>query len=144
MKSAPEIPAEWLARLLSIERADRTQTEAALRELYSASELPAPDRFFWFDSPYAALWAMALLTAEHDALWQRIVEAMGRYKRQRELMERMRTAMCQSAALPDWKSLVATAGKPMALFLLRFAIQSLSTILRTAGRAAGHRVSSVT
>ena len=144
MKSAPETRAQWLASLLSIEPADRAQAEAALRELYIASELPAPDRFFWFDSPYAALWAMALLTAAHDAVWQRIVEAVARYKRQRELMERMRTAMCQSATLPGWKSLVAAAGKPMALFLLRFVIRSLSTILRTAGRAAGPPVGSVT
>jgi hypothetical protein len=117
MKSALETRAEWLVILRSTEPADRARAEAALRELYVASELPAPGHFFWCDSPYSALWAMALVTAEYDPLWKRIVEAMSRYKRERELMERRRTAMCKSAALRDWKSLADAAGKPMALFL---------------------------
>jgi hypothetical protein len=29
--------------------------------------------------------------AAHHALWQRIIDAMGRYKRERELIERLRT-----------------------------------------------------
>jgi cytochrome P450 len=132
MKSALEIRAEWLASLRSTEPTDRARAEAALRELYIASELPAPGHFFRCDSPYAALWAMALLTAEYDALWRRIVEAVARYKRERELMERIRTTMCQSAALPDLKSLAEAAGKPMALFLMHQSQQQLRKMICTA------------
>jgi hypothetical protein len=56
-----------------------------VRELYVASELSSPQHIFWFDSPFAALWAMALLTAAHDSLWRGIVDAMGRNKRQRDV-----------------------------------------------------------
>jgi hypothetical protein len=44
---------------------------------------------------------------------------MGRYKRERELIERLRTTMCQGAAQPDWQSLVAAAGKPMAMQMMQ-------------------------
>jgi len=117
MKTAPEIRAEWLAQLLSTASVDRPHAEASLRDLYLAADLPPPSHFFWFDSPYSALWAMGLLMAAHDPLWQRILDAMGRYKRERELIERLRITMCQDAALTDWPSLVVAAGQPMAMQL---------------------------
>ena len=117
MKTAAEIRAEWLAQLLSTAPIDRARAEAALRDLYQASDLAPPSHFFWFDSPYNALWAMGLLMAGHDAIWQRIVDAMSRYKRERELIERLRVTLCQAAAQPDWQSLLAAAGQPMAMQL---------------------------
>ncbi len=117
MQTAPEIRAEWLALLLSTAPIDRPQAETTLRDLYLASDLPPPGHFFWFDSPYSALCAMGLLMAAHDDLWQRIVDAMGRYKRERELIEHLRIRMCHDAAQPNWHSVVALAGKPMAMQL---------------------------
>jgi hypothetical protein len=109
--------AEWLSRLLSTVPIQRTQAEAAVREVYLACDLLPPKCFLWFDSVYAALWAMALLSAGHDTLWQQIVQAMSLYKRERETIERLRITMCESANQPDWKSLASAAGKPMALMM---------------------------
>jgi hypothetical protein len=117
MTNTAQVRAEWLSRLLSTAPVERTQAEAAVREVYLACDLPPPRCFLWFDSPYGALWAMALLSAEHDALWQQIVQAMSRYKREREMIERLQIAMCKTANQPDWKSLVAAAGKPMGLMM---------------------------
>jgi hypothetical protein len=117
MTNAAQIRAEWLSRLLSTASVDRAETEAAVREVYLACDLSPPQCFLWFDSPYAALWAMALLSAGHDALWQNIVQAMSRYKREREMIERLQVTMCKSINQPDWKSLIAAAGKPMSLIM---------------------------
>ncbi|HLK85834.1 MAG TPA: hypothetical protein VKT27_04945 [Candidatus Binataceae bacterium] len=117
MSQAAQVRAEWLSRLLSTAPVERPKAEAAVREVYLACDLPPPRFFLWFDSPYAGLWAMGLLSAGHDALWQQIVQAMSRYQRERELIERLQAAMCRSADQPDWKSLVSAAGKPMALVM---------------------------
>lgn len=119
MHSDPQICAEWLARLLSTEPADRPRAESALCDLYAAAGLPPPKHFFWFDSPFAAAWAVALLTEPHDFLWQRIMQDLDRRKREREYIERARARLCQSAAQPEWKSLVALAGEPLSLSRMR-------------------------
>lgn len=124
MKTAAEIRAEWLAQLLSTAPIERAEAETTVRDLYIASDLAPPSHVFWFDSPYSALWAMGLLMAGNDALWQRIVDAMNRYKRERELIERVRVALCQAAAQPEWQSLIAAAGPPMAMQLAYQAHQS--------------------
>ena len=113
MPNTLETRADWLAALLSTEPADRPRTESTLRELYAASGVAIPEHFFWFDSPHAALWAVALLSEAHDFLWRRIVDAVSRTKRDREFIDRIRVAMCQNAAQPDWKSLAIMAGEPM-------------------------------
>src|SRR5216683_8430653 len=113
MRNTLETRADWLAQLLSTEPPDRGQAEAALGELYAASGLPIPEHFFWFDSPHAALRAVALLSEPHDFLWKRFIEAVSRTKRDREFIDRLRVAMCQSAGQLDWKSLVIAAGEPM-------------------------------
>src|SRR5690242_18916753 len=117
MSNAAQVRAEWLSRLLSTAPVERPEAEAAVREVYLACDLPPPRCFLWFDSPYLALWAMALLSAGHDALWQQIVQAMSRYKREREMIERLQVTMCRSAYQSDWKLLLAAAGKPMALMM---------------------------
>jgi hypothetical protein len=117
MTNAAQVRAEWLSRLLSTAPVERTQAQAAVREVYLACDLRPPRCFLWFDSPYGALWAMALLSAGHDALWHQIVQAMSRYKREREMIERLQIAMCKTANQPDWKSLVAAAGKTMGLMM---------------------------
>ncbi len=113
MRTALEIRADWLARLLSIEPADHSRAESALRDLYAAAGFQPPQAFFWFDSPSAAAWAVAVLTGPHDFIWQRMIEALGRRRRERENIDRVRAALCRSAAQADWKSLLAVAGEPL-------------------------------
>jgi hypothetical protein len=113
MRTADEIRAEWLASLLSTEPADRPRTESALRDLYSLADLAPPEHFFWFDSPFWAAWAVALLSEPHDSIWQRTIADVSRRKREREFIDRVRASLCESAGQPDWKTLLATAGGPV-------------------------------
>jgi hypothetical protein len=110
MRTVDEIRADWFACLLSTEPAERPCTESAQRELYSLADLTAPEHIFWLDSPSAAAWAVGLLSEPHDFLWQRIIADAGRRKREREYMDHVRAALCESAGQPDWKTLVAAAG----------------------------------
>ena len=119
MRTAIEIRAAWLADLLSTTPADRPRAESALRDLYTAAGFAPPEHFFWFESPFAAAWAVALLNEPHDFLWQRMLEAVGRNKREREYIDGARAALCRSAALSDWKSLLAAAGEPIAANRMR-------------------------
>jgi hypothetical protein len=104
MRSAVEIRTAWLASLFSTESADRTRTESALRDLYTSAGLAPPEHFFWFDSPFGAAWAVALLCEPHDFIWQRIIADVGRRKRECEYMDRVRASLCKSAGQPDWKT----------------------------------------
>jgi len=61
MSNAAQVRAEWLSRLLSTAPVERPEAEAAVRQVYLACDLPPPRCFLWFDSPYLALWAMALV-----------------------------------------------------------------------------------
>ena len=69
MTSPHDIRAAWLARLLSTEPADRAAAESSVRRLYAAAGFPEPRHIVWFDSPFAASWAVALLMAPHHGLW---------------------------------------------------------------------------
>jgi hypothetical protein len=121
MRTADEIRAEWLASLLSTEPADRPRTESALGDLYALADLAPPDHFFWFDSPFLAAWAVGLLSEPHDFIWQRIIADVSRRKREREYIDRVRASLCESAGLPDWKTLLATAGGPVSGSRMRLA-----------------------
>jgi len=120
MRTALEIRAAWLADLLSTALADRPRAESALRDF---TPHPASHRrnIFWFDSPFMVSWAVALLNEPHDFLWQRMLEAVGRNKRQREHIDGVRAAPCRSAAVSDWKSLLAAAGEQLAANQMRLA-----------------------
>lgn len=111
MRTDDEIRADWRGHLLSTEPADRPRAESALRELYSLAELAPPEHIFWLDSPFAAAWAVGLLSEQHDFIWQRIIEAASRRKSERDYMDQVRAKLCESVGQPDWKTLVAEAGE---------------------------------
>ena len=70
MTPAP-IREEWFRRLLSTEPADRAIVDAAVRDLYAATGFAPPQRCCWFESPFAASWAVALLIeAQHPVIGQ--------------------------------------------------------------------------
>jgi hypothetical protein len=121
MRTADEIRAEWLKSLLSTEPADRPRTESALRDLYALADLAPPEHFFWFDSPFWAAWAVGLLSELHDFIWQRIIADVSRRKRERDYIDRVRASLCASAGQPDWKTLLATAGRPVSGSRMRLA-----------------------
>jgi hypothetical protein len=103
----------WLAHLLSTEPADRPHAQDAVRDLYAAAGFEPPRYLFWFDSPFDACWANALLTAPHSAIWPSLLDAFGKVKAYRENLERVRAALCESAAESNWEALLAVAWLPM-------------------------------
>jgi hypothetical protein len=112
--------ANWLSWLVSTEPANRPRTESCLRDLYAAAGLAVPGHFFWFDSPFKAAWGVGLLKARHDLLWQRILDAVGRNKREREFLERLRAEMCHGIGQRDWESVLALAGEPVDSAVMAF------------------------
>lgn len=109
-----QIRSAWLASLLSTEPADRPRAESELRDLYAAAPpagLPPPVYCFWFDSPFRAALAVALLKGGPYRSVVRILEGTGGPKPDRETMESIRSALCQRAQL-DWDSLTAVLGGP--------------------------------
>jgi hypothetical protein len=105
--------ANWLSWLVSTEPADRKHAESSLAEMYAAAGMTPPSHFFWFDSPFMAAWAAGLLKAPHDFIWQRLLEAVARNKRERYFIERIRAELCEKAGVTNWESLLATAGGPL-------------------------------
>src|SRR6187200_3516026 len=94
----------WLAQLFSTDAADRPQAERSVRDLYAAAGFPAPTRFVWFDSPFAASWAVALLIEPHHPVWRDQLSATRRSRGLREHAERAEAALraqCSASSLAD-------------------------------------------
>ena len=112
MKSPSQIRADWLAQLHSTEPADRPRAEAGVRRLYAAAGFREPQHFLWFDSPFAASWAVALLIAPSHFLWgQKLASGLSRDARER--FDRTRSALGTRLGLADWNQVLAAAGTPL-------------------------------
>src|SRR5690349_21239747 len=55
--------ARWLTQLQSTDAADRARAEAGARRMAAAAGFKEPQHFLWFDSPFAASWALAVVVA---------------------------------------------------------------------------------
>ena len=113
MTSSDHIRENWLGFLLSTEAADRLSAEAAVQALYAASGLAQPRHFFWFDAPFDACWANAILTAPYSQIWRQLLAAYGQVKAYRENLDRVRAMLCRSASQPDLGELLKAVGAPM-------------------------------
>jgi hypothetical protein len=94
----------WLAQLFSTDAADRPQAEGSVRDLYAAAGFPAPTRIVWFDSPFAASWAVAVLIEPHHPVWRDQLNAARRSRGLREHAERAEAALraqCSASSLAD-------------------------------------------
>lgn len=106
-------PEDWLSHLLATEPANRPEAESALCDLYAASGLPAPQYFFWCDSPFKAVFAMMLLAAARDAFMRKMVAALERIACERKLLDTVHQEMLRAASQPDWDSLTRLAGESL-------------------------------
>lgn len=112
-RTSSEIRSRWLAQLLSTEPADRPQAQAAVREIYAAAGFETPRYVFWFDSPFDACWANALLSAPHSSIWPQMLAGLAQIRTHREKIEQVRAQLCGSAAENNWDALVGAVGRPM-------------------------------
>jgi len=63
MTPLAENRARWLAQLKSTEPAHRARAEDGARRMAAAAGFKEPQHFLWFDSPFAASWALAVVVA---------------------------------------------------------------------------------
>ena len=113
MTNPDDIRSRWLAQMLSTEPAARSLSEAAVRQLYVVAGFEPPRYLFWFDSPFDACWANALLTAPHSFIWAQMVKGLGMAKAHREDLDRVRAALCKAVGASDWEAVLAAVGPPM-------------------------------
>jgi hypothetical protein len=113
MTPTTEIRANWLAQLHSTEPADRPRAEDGVRRLYAAAGFPKPRHFIWFDSPFAASWAVALLVAPHHFLWGETLSSPALSRDARQRFGQARSALGTRLGLADWDQVLADAGIPL-------------------------------
>jgi len=104
MSSPENTRAQWLALLLSTEPADRERAQESVRALYQAAAFGTPSRFCWFDSPFTASWAVALLVEPHHQIWRDLLRSARKTRGQREQVERAEAALqeqCGVATLAE-------------------------------------------
>src|ERR1044071_7312038 len=112
MKSHSEIRAAWLAQLLSTEPADRPRAESAVRRLHAAAGFAEPRRVLWFESPFEASWAVALLAAPHYQTWRDRFSSRKATRDERDRAEQMRATLSERLEIVDWNQMPAIAGRP--------------------------------
>ena len=117
MKSAADTRAEWLQYLVSTSPADRPRAEAAVRRLYTAAGFAEPRHVLWFDSPFEASWAVAVLVAPHHHLWSQRLAPGSVSRDDRPRVDRARSALGTALGLSDWNAVLGTVGGPMGMHL---------------------------
>ena len=112
MTSNSEIRAAWLAQLLSTDAADRPRAESAVGRLYAAAGFVEPRHVLWFDSPYDASWAVALLAAPHNPMWGNRFSLRGATRDDKQRAEKMRASLCDRLSASDWNQAASVVGLP--------------------------------
>src|SRR5262245_50983524 len=97
----PEVLARWRDHLFSTTPADRAATEAAVRPSYTAAGISPPRFFGWFDSPYAAAWAVALLLEPRDRNWHTLVGDARRRRADRKRIEQAESQLLAQTSQRD-------------------------------------------
>src|SRR4051812_46369562 len=109
MTSLAEMRAEWLTYLLSTAPADRPAAQAGVRRLYAAAGFNEPQHFVWFDSPFAATWAVALLVAPYHHLWSDRLRSSGLTRSDKDRIEQTRATLISQLRASDWANAQALA-----------------------------------
>jgi hypothetical protein len=104
----------WLARLLSTEPADRVRAETTVRDLYAAAGFATPRHLCWFDSPFAAAWAVALLIEPHHHAWRPLIDAERRSRQGRPSIDTAEAALCRLCGVDSLAAAQKEMGAPLA------------------------------
>jgi uncharacterized protein DUF6745 len=105
---------DWLARLLSTDPADRARAETAVRDLYTSAGFAEPRHLCWFDSPFAAAWAVALLIEPHHYAWRSLIDAERRSRQGRQAIEAAEAALCRLCGVDSLAAARKEIGAPLA------------------------------
>ena len=104
--------ADWLKLLLTTEPADRPRAESGVRDLYAACGLPHPRYLLWYESPFDAAWAVAMLVSGYDQVWRHIIDRESRVPAQRAKMQVAQADLCRRLAEADWAGACSAMGLP--------------------------------
>jgi uncharacterized protein DUF6745 len=108
-----QLSVAWLARLLSTEPADRVRAETAVRDLYVSAGFAGPRHLWWFDSPFAASWAVALLIEPHSYAWRPLIDAERRSRQGRTSIEEAEGAIYRLCGVDSLAAAQQEMGPPL-------------------------------
>jgi len=112
MKSKLEIRSAWLTELQSTSAADRARAEAAIARLYAAAKFPAPRHVVWFDSPFEASWAVAVLVAPYHQIWRDKLSSSSLSTADRGKIDGAKATLSRHLGASDWNETLRRAGAP--------------------------------
>ena len=101
---------KWRALTTSTEPVDRPTAEAAIREVYAAAAMPPPAHFLWYDSPLAAIWAVAALAEGTDHALDLSLPLVRQRSASRARHDEARSEVCERLGVADLASAQALAG----------------------------------
>jgi hypothetical protein len=113
-----DIESRWRDHLFSTVPADRAATEAAVRDLYVAAGIAPPRYFCWFDSPFAAALAVALLLEPRSRNWGILIGDARRRRDERERIERAEAQLVAQTSQRDLAGVISAFGPPIAPAML--------------------------
>src|SRR5918993_548726 len=117
MHSAGDVRTQWLAQLFCTDPADRAGAEAAVRGLCEEAGLAPPRHACWFDSPFDAAWAVALLIEEHHRVWRDLLGGARKRRSERDRMDRVAAALCAQCGVASLAAARETIGPPVGMAL---------------------------
>src|SRR3954467_4769370 len=110
MPSGEEIRARWLAQVFCTDPADRSEAEEAVRQLFTAASFGPPRYFCWFDSPFDAAWAVALLIETRHQVWRDLVSGARGRRTERDRIDRAAAALCAACGVDSIDAARAAMG----------------------------------
>ena len=117
MKSEHEVRAAWLTHLFSTAPADRARAEQAVRSLYAAAGFAEPKHFLWFDSPFAASWAVGAVAERYDRSWAQLFKAHAQARDVKQKADETRSVLGSRLGVTGWDAVLAAIGTPLAASL---------------------------
>ena len=109
MTPLAENRARWLTQLKSTGPADRARAEAGARRMAAAAGFKEPRHFLWFDSPFAASWALAVVVARGYP-WTSILAPSTLTRDEREQFDRARATLGSAIGATDDQGIGAAFG----------------------------------
>jgi hypothetical protein len=130
----PDIENRWRDHLFSTVPADRPATEAAVRDLYVAAGMSPPQYFCWFDSPFSAALAIALLLEPRSRNWGILIGDARRRRDERDGIERAEAQLLAQTSERDLAGVISAFGPPIspAMLLMTIPPKTLHSAFLTA------------
>ena len=105
--------AAWLAQLFSIAPADRPRAERAVRRLYVAAGFAEPRHLLWYDSPFAASWAVGVVAERYEYSWAQLFKAHAQARDVKQKAAQARATLGDQLGVSNWDEVLAAIGTPL-------------------------------